>query len=107
MPTVQFLTPYGDKLVLEGRSGSSLMEIAQQEGVPGIVAECGGAGACATCHVYVDPDQLDMVGEPGELEDDLLDEADGERKPSSRLSCQIQWHDGLDGLCVEVAPETS
>ena len=107
MPTVQFHTPDGEKLVLDGRTGSSLMEIAQQEGVCGIVAECGGAGACATCHVYVDPEQFDLVGEPGELEDDMLDEAYAERRPNSRLSCQIEWHDGLDGLRVEVAPEES
>lgn len=105
MSTIQFLTPAGDSVVLDAQPGNSVMEIAVQEGVSGIVAECGGAAACATCHVYVDPDFADRVGPPGELEDDMLDEALAERRASSRLACQIEFADCLDGLRVEIAPE--
>jgi 2Fe-2S ferredoxin len=107
MSTIQFLTPDGHTYVLEGRCGSSVMEIAVQEGVPGIIAECGGAAACATCHVYVEPSFVERVGPPGDLEDDMLDGTTSERRSSSRLACQIEFHDGLDGMTIEIASEQS
>jgi 2Fe-2S ferredoxin len=69
--------------------------------VPGIDADCGGACACATCHVYVDEAFLDKVGKPSPMEDSMLDFA-SERKSNSRLSCQIGVSDALDGLRVTV-----
>lgn len=107
MSKIQFLTPAGETYVLDATPGSSVMEIAVQNGVPGIVAECGGAGACATCHVYVDPAQTDLVGPAEDLEDDMLDGTMTARKLNSRLACQIEFHDGLDGLRIEIALEQS
>jgi 2Fe-2S ferredoxin len=81
------------------------METAVKNGVRGIVAECGGACACATCHVFIDEAFADKVGEPGPLEDDMLDGAATDREPTSRLSCQVKMSADLDGLVVRIAPE--
>ena len=81
------------------------METAVKNGVKGIVAECGGACACATCHVYVDEAFTVVVGEPGDLEDDMLDGTAAERLPNSRLSCQIRMSPALNGLTVHIAPK--
>lgn len=75
------------------------MEAAVKHNVPGIDAECGGACACATCHVYVDEAWQAAVGEPAPMEEDMLDYASGVR-PSSRLSCQIRISPALDGLIL-------
>jgi 2Fe-2S ferredoxin len=77
------------------------MENAVKNSVPGIEAECGGACAGATCHVYVDEAWTDIVGKPDVMEEDMLDFA-YEPKPVSRLSCQIKMTDELDGLVVHV-----
>ncbi len=77
------------------------MENAVRNGVPGIEAECGGACACATCHVYVDENWTETVGPPEPMEEDMLDFGYDVR-PNSRLSCQIQVSDELDGLVVGV-----
>ena len=105
MPHVTYLSPDGTEKTLDARVGDSVMETAVKHGVRGIVAECGGACACATCHVFVDERFIDLVGEPGDLEDDMLDGAATERMPTSRLSCQIKMRDELDGLVVRIAPE--
>lgn len=105
MPKVTYITPDGSETTLEARDGDSVMETAVKSGVKGIVAECGGACACATCHVYVDEAFTGAVGEAGDLEDDMLDGAASERKPNSRLSCQIKMSAELDGLKVTIAPE--
>jgi 2Fe-2S ferredoxin len=76
------------------------METAIRNGVPGIDAECGGACSCATCHVYVDEEWMDAVGQPQSMEEDMLDFAFDVR-PNSRLSCQIRVKPELDGLVVE------
>lgn len=81
--------------------GQSLMEAAQAHEVPGIVGECGGSLACATCHVFVDPAWVGKCGEIGDFEDAMLDMADS-RQETSRLSCQIEAHPDLDGLVLEV-----
>ena len=80
------------------KSGSSVMESIRAAGLP-IRAECGGAMACATCHVAVDPEWTARVGPPGGEESDLLDSSDY-RTDASRLSCQIRVNDALDGLRV-------
>ena len=105
MPQVTFISPDGSEKTLEARVGDSVMETAVKHGVRGIVAECGGACACATCHVFVDNAFSAVAGAPGELEDDMLDGAATPRQPSSRLSCQIKMRDDIDGLIVRIAPE--
>lgn len=105
MITVRLVSPSGDLHEVEGRPGSSLMETAVKHGVPGIVAECGGACSCATCHVYVDEEFSGLVGERDEWEDEMLEEAASPQRSTSRLSCQITLTDELEGLSVTIAPE--
>jgi 2Fe-2S ferredoxin len=105
MTDITYISPDGTSTTLEARLGDSVMEVAVKHGVEGIVAECGGACSCATCHVYVDEAFTDRVGGAGDLEDDMLDGAAAERLPNSRLSCQIKMRDELDGLLVRIAPE--
>ncbi len=81
--------------------GRSLMEVARAAGVAGILGDCGGTCACATCHVHVDPEWLAAVGAPDDIEDALLDMVEN-RAASSRLSCQIKLRPELDGLKVTV-----
>lgn len=104
MPHVTYISPDGAETTLEARDGDSVMEVAVKNGVKGIVAECGGACSCATCHVYVEPEFMDVVGGVNDLEDDMLDGAESERLENSRLSCQIKMNADLDGLRVRVAP---
>ena len=80
------------------------MENAVKNGIPGIVAECGGACSCATCHVHVAPEWIDRLPALSGDEDDLLDSSPG-RDSNSRLSCQIPFSDALDGLSVTIAAE--
>ena len=75
--------------MVEAENGSTVMENAIKNGIPGIEAECGGACACATCHVYVDEAWREKTGEPSPMEEDMLDFG-FEVKPNSRLSCQIK-----------------
>ena len=88
----------GKEHTLEGRDGWSVMEILRDAGLP-VAAECGGACACATCHVYVDEAWREKVGAPTPMEEDMLDFGFDVR-PNSRLSCQIKVSDELDGLVV-------
>lgn len=82
--------------------GWSLMQVAVNNNVAGIVAECGGACACATCHVYIAEEDLERTGTVSEVEDVMLEIVE-ERRPTSRLSCQIQIDHPLDGLTVTAA----
>lgn len=91
----------GTRHEIDAENGSTVMENAIRNAVPGIEAECGGACACATCHVYVDDAWTDAAGEPEPMEEDMLDFAYDVR-PTSRLSCQIKVSDELDGLVVYV-----
>jgi len=91
----------GTRHELDVANGSTVMENAVRNSVPGIEAECGGACACATCHVYVDDAWSAIVGPPEAMEEDMLDFA-YEVRPTSRLSCQIKMSDALDGLVVHV-----
>ena len=104
MVKVTFVEPDGSERALEGDVGFSVMEVAVRNGVAGIDADCGGACACATCHVYVDPEWFGTVGAPGDMEKDMLEFA-GEPRETSRLSCQIRLTAALDGLKVTV-PES-
>ena len=105
MPKVVYVSTVGDQSVIIGQVGESVMAAAVRNGVPGIVGECGGNNSCATCHVWVRDEFRGLVGEPGDLEDDLLDLGVSERRDSSRLSCQIVLTDELDGLTVDVPAE--
>ena len=105
MPKVVYVSALGDQSVVIGQVGESVMAAAVRNGVPGIIGECGGNASCATCHVWVRDEFLDLAGEPGDLEDDLLDLGVSERRASSRLSCQITLTGELDGLTVDVPAE--
>ncbi|MBB3810032.1 2Fe-2S iron-sulfur cluster-binding protein [Pseudochelatococcus contaminans] len=99
MPFIKFVDARGGVMVVEAATGSTVMEAAVRNSVSAIVGECGGACACATCHVYVDEAWQNAVGEPDPMEEDMLDFALDVR-PNSRLSCQIRIRDDLDGLVV-------
>jgi len=94
--------PDGERIEVEVENGYSVMEGAINNNVEGIVAECGGACACATCHSYIDESWLERLPEMEDMEDSMLDAA-YERKNNSRLTCQIEMSDELDGLIVNVA----
>ena len=101
MAKITFIEPDGKKHEVEAASGVTVMEAAKLNDVPGIEAECGGACACATCHVYVTAEWAEKTGKPRETEEDMLDFAFDVRD-TSRLSCQIRVSDELDGLVVEI-----
>ena len=101
MPKITYVTHDGKSHEVDAAVGTTVMENAIRNSVPGIEAECGGACACATCHVYVDDAWTDVVGAPSAMEEDMLDFA-YEVKPTSRLSCQIKVSDEIDGLVVRV-----
>ena len=101
MPKITFIDPAGVTHAIQAEVGATVMETAIKNGVPGIEAECGGACACATCHVYVEEPWRKIVGGPSPMEEDMLDFGYDVR-PSSRLSCQIKVSDELDGLVVRV-----
>ena len=101
MAKLTYITHDGETHEVTAATGSTVMEGAVRNMIPGIEAECGGACACATCHVYVDEAWQDKVGKPSPMEEDMLDFA-FEVKPGSRLSCQIKVRDELDGLVVRV-----
>ena len=99
MPKVTYIQPDGTPKTVDAAAGTTLMEAAVDNDVRGIVAECGGACACATCHVYVDEAWREKVGAPTPMEEDMLDFGFDVR-PNSRLSCQIKMTADLDGLVV-------
>ena len=102
MAKVTFVTETGDEITENDATGN-LMEIARQNDVDGIIGACGGVCSCANLPCRVKPEWLERVGRPGEDEQDLLELEDGADE-RSRLSCQIEMTDDLDGLVVEVAP---
>jgi len=101
MAKITFIQPDGKQQVVQADKGLTVMEAAKKALVPGIEAECGGACACATCHVYVDAAWTEKVGKANEMEADMLDFAFDVRD-ESRLSCQIKVSDALDGLVLRV-----
>ncbi len=103
MPTVSFICPDGKQRKIDADIGATVMEAAVDNGVPGIIGECGGACACATCQVYVDEQWLGKLKPMDDMEDAMLESAQ-QRRPNSRLSCQIELLPELDGLQVQVAP---
>ncbi len=101
MPKITYIQPTGEQQTVDAGVGVTVMEAAKLNMVEGIEAECGGACACATCHVYVAQEWLERTGKPSEMEEDMLDFAFDVRD-TSRLSCQIKVVDELDGLIVSV-----
>lgn len=99
MPKITFIDFSGTVRIVEGEVGASVMETAIKNGVPGINAECGGACSCSTCHVYVGEAWQKAAGTPGPIEEDMLDFA-VDLRPNSRLSCQIEVTEVLDGMVV-------
>jgi len=101
MPTITYITHDGKSHEVDAAEGTTVMENAVKNSIPGIEAECGGACACATCHVYVDEAWREKVGGPEMMEEDMLDFA-YEPGEGSRLSCQIKVTDAFDGLVVRI-----
>jgi 2Fe-2S ferredoxin len=101
MPKITFISHDGAEHAVDADNGASVMNAAIDNLVPGIDADCGGECSCATCHVYVDPEWMSVVGAPGDREEEMLD-LNPERESNSRLSCQIPVRDELEGLVVKV-----
>jgi len=101
MPKITYIEHNGTEHEIDVPNGLSVMEGAVRNLVPGIDADCGGACACATCHVYVDPDWADKTGSREPMEESMLDFAEDVQE-TSRLSCQITVTEALDGLIVRM-----
>jgi 2Fe-2S ferredoxin len=104
MPTLTIVTRDGSERTVEARIGWSVMENIRDNGFDELLALCGGCCSCATCHVHLDEHWFAQVGARKPDEDDLLDTSD-HKLPTSRLSCQIEYGEALDGLRVRIAPE--
>lgn len=99
MPKIIYIDHEGTSREVEAKNGTSIMEAAVQNMIPGIDADCGGACACATCHVYVNQDWMNKLKDKDDMEDSMLDFAEDVQN-NSRLSCQILMSDDLDGITV-------
>ena len=104
MTKITYIDHEGNEREIDAKNGETVMETAIKNSVPGIDADCGGACACATCHVYVDEAFLEKVGAPQDMEQSMLDFAENVQ-PNSRLCCQISVSDELEGLRV-TTPES-
>jgi len=101
MAKITFIEHDGKSHEIDGENGMTVMEVALKNSVPGIDADCGGACACATCHVYVDEAWVEKTGKAETMEEDMLDFAFDVRE-TSRLSCQIKVTDEIDGLVIRL-----
>ena len=104
MPKITYIDSDGTSRDVDAKNGSSIMEAAVQNMIPGIDADCGGACACATCHVYVAEEWLAKLSPKDDMEDSMLDFAEDVQE-NSRLSCQLLISDELDGIVV-TTPES-
>jgi len=102
MPRIVFVQPDGQSVEVEASVGTSVMQAAVHNNVRGIDADCGGCCSCATCHVYVEDAFAARLPAPDAMEDDMLSGTAAERRPTSRLGCQITITADLDGLTVRV-----
>jgi 2Fe-2S ferredoxin len=104
MPTITLIHADGREQALELAVGTTIMHAAVAAGIDGIVGQCGGSAMCATCHVYVPLDQVQAASLPdvSAVEDAMLDSTASERRKESRLSCQFQATDGIEGLVVQL-----
>jgi ferredoxin, 2Fe-2S len=104
MPKLVVVNRSGEEKAIDADAGVSIMEAIRDNGIDELLALCGGCCSCATCHIYVDADDMSKLPALSEDENDLLDSSD-HRNETSRLSCQIQMTNALDGLRVTIAPE--
>lgn len=102
MVRIVFVQPDSSQTEVEGAAGESIMQAAVSHGIPGVIGECGGSMACATCHCYVDADWLPRTGALSPGEEDMLDLGMAEPRPESRLTCQIRLTPELDGIVIHV-----
>lgn len=103
MPIVLITTPDGAEHDVSAQPGRTLLQIAQEAGLDGLTAECGGTCVCATCHCVVHPDDLARMTPPADDESQMLDFTAVERQPGSRLACQLKIEAGHEGLRVRIA----
>jgi 2Fe-2S ferredoxin len=99
---IVFVQPDGRTSTVRAEPRGTLMEAAVENGVQGIVAECGGACSCATCHVYVGTSHPELIGSMDPFEEEMLNGTAADREADSRLSCQIRLEPGLSGLMVRI-----
>lgn len=97
-----WILPDGREITADIKDGLNMMQAAVANNIPNVVGECGGNLSCATCHVYVADEWSSKTGMVGDFEDPMLDVAEAERRPTSRLSCQIKMSPDLDGLVLIV-----
>ena len=102
MAKITYIEHNGTEHVVDVKNGMTVMEGARDNGVPGIDADCGGACACSTCHVYVADEWVDKIPAKDSMEEDMLDFAYEPNPVTSRLTCQIKVTDALDGLVVKL-----
>jgi 2Fe-2S ferredoxin len=102
MLVIHLISHQGQRTELQVPEGHSVMQAAVAAGVRGIVGECGGSAMCATCHVYIDPAWLDRLTPALSNELEMLECTSSERRPESRLSCQVKVHAALDGMVVRM-----
>ncbi|CUH80627.1 2Fe-2S iron-sulfur cluster-binding protein [Tropicibacter naphthalenivorans] len=105
MIDITFIQPDGSQKTVAAKAGHTIMETAQAHGIDGVIAECGGSMACATCHVFLDDIALTAAGPASDSEDDMLEFAATPRADNSRLSCQVTVTDALNGAQITI-PET-
>lgn len=103
MPRAIYIHPSGERQEVEVALGQNLMVAAAGHDIEGIVGDCGGAMSCATCHVVVEASYAALLPAPDDTENQMLDFTAAPRQPNSRLSCQIQMCDALDGIAVRIA----
>jgi ferredoxin, 2Fe-2S len=101
LPKITFIQHNGTERSVEVETGQSIMRAAADSGIPGIVADCGGCMTCATCHVYVPPEWLKILG-PASSDEEAMLEIAIDPQANSRLSCQIEITDALDGLVIQI-----
>ena len=102
MPKITYVQPDGERRSIPVEVGATVMLTAVANGIPGIVAECGGAAMCATCHVYLDEGSRALVSPVSEVENEMLESAASGRRDNSRLGCQISVPAGVDEIVVHI-----
>lgn len=102
MPKITYVQPDGERRSITVEPGATVMLTAVANGIPGIVAECGGAAMCATCHVYLDDASIDAVAPVSEVENEMLESAASGRRENSRLGCQLAVQPGVDEIVVHI-----
>ena len=102
MPLIFYTLANGGQYEADAAVGESLMQVAEQSGIGGFLAECGGSATCGTCHCYIAPEHWDLLPVAEKDETDMLDFVAAERRPTSRLACQVKVTAAMEGLRVEV-----